>query len=139
RSQSELARANPNEAPPWAKDYDSTEMHAMIGTVHYELTAFETRHADTAIPELHEALAGYDDLMARSRTFNLTMLATSHLRQGDVDHGIQIGRKALMGATTVRSTRVTDRLKPLEIELAQLPNNSDSRELCHLIRAHRSV
>jgi len=139
RSQSELARANPNEAPPWAKNYDDTEMHAMIGTVHYELTAFEKRHADTAIPALHEALTGYDDLMARSRTFNLTMLATTHLRQGDLDYGIQVGRKALMGATAVKSTRVTDRLKPLEIELAQLPNNSDSRELCHLIRAHRSV
>jgi len=140
RSESELARAElHNELPNWAHDYDSREMFAMIGTVHSELSAAEPRHAATAIPALHEALALYDNRTARSRTFNLTTLATSYLRDGEVTQGIQVARKTLMTVPTVKSTRVLDRLKPLEKELARLPNNSDSRELCQLIRVYRGV
>jgi transcriptional regulator with XRE-family HTH domain len=139
RSQSELARSDPNEEPGWFKFYNDTEMHAMIGTVHFELADVEARHVDTAIPALRTALATQDSLLVRSQTFCLSMLATSHLIQGDVDHGIQVGRKALMAASTVKSTRVTDRLKPLQVELAKFPTNPDSRELGHLIRARRSV
>jgi hypothetical protein len=67
------------------------------------------------------------------------MLATSHLRQGDVDHGVLVGRKALRLASEVKSKRVTDRLQPLQIEAARHPSSPDSRELSHLIRQHRSV
>jgi hypothetical protein len=67
------------------------------------------------------------------------MLATSYLRQGDVDHGLQVGRRALLAASTVKSKRVTDRLKPLEIEASRRSTNPDSRDLAHLIRQQRSV
>jgi hypothetical protein len=77
--------------------------------------------------------------MARSQAFTLTMLATSYLRQGDVDHGVLIGRKALRLASAVKSKRVTDRLQPLQIEAARRSSSPDSRELSHLIRQHRSV
>jgi hypothetical protein len=139
RSRDELARANMNEAPDWARFYNDTDMYAMIGTVHNELAAFDPRHAAVAIPAFGQALARYDDLMGRSAAFTLTMLATSHMRQGDVDHGVQVGRKALMAASAVKSQRVTDRLKPLEIEAARRSTNPDSRELSYLIRKQRSV
>ncbi|MGH3772518.1 MAG: transcriptional regulator [Pseudonocardiaceae bacterium] len=140
RSESELARAElHNEMPNWAYDYDNREMFAMIGTVHAELADGEPRHAAIAIPALHESLASYDDSTARSRTFNLTTLATSYLRDGEINLGIQMGRKAVMAVPEMKSTRVLDRLKPLELELARLPNSSDSRDLRHLIRTYRSV
>jgi transcriptional regulator with XRE-family HTH domain/predicted negative regulator of RcsB-dependent stress response len=139
RSRDELARANPNDTPDWARFYNDTDMYAMIGTVHNELAAYDPRHAAVAIPALGQALARYDDSMGRSQAFNLTMLATSYLRQGDVDHGIQVGRRALMAASTVKSKRVTDRLKPLEIEAARRSTNPDSRDLAHLIRQQRSL
>jgi hypothetical protein len=66
------------------------------------------------------------------------MLATSHLRQGDVDHGVQVGRKALQAATAVKSRRVSDRLKPLALEAARRSTNPDSRELAHQINQHRN-
>ncbi len=136
RSRDELARANPDEVPDWAKFYNQTEIHAMIGTVHTELSAFDLRNAATAIPALTEALNRYDHLMGRSAAFNLGMLATNHLRQGDVDQGVQIGRKALAAATGLKSKRVTDRLEPLELAAGKF-NNSDSRQLAHMIRQHR--
>jgi tetratricopeptide (TPR) repeat protein len=139
RSRDELARANLNEAPDWARFYNDTDMYAMIGTVHNELSAFDPRHATVAIPAFGQALDRYDDSMARSRAFTLTMLATSHLRQGDVDHGVLVGRKALKLASEVKSNRVTDRLKPLQNEAARRSSSPDSRELSHLIRQHRSV
>jgi tetratricopeptide (TPR) repeat protein len=139
RSRDELARANPNETPDWARFYDDTDMYAMIGTVHNELAAHDPRHAAVAIPAFSQALARYDDSMGRSQAFTLTMLATSYLRQGDVDHGLQVGRRALLAASTVKSKRVTDRLKPLEIEASRRSTNPDSRDLAHLIRQQRSV
>ncbi len=139
RSRDELARADPNEIPDWARFYNQTDMYAMIGAVHSELSAFEPRHTTVAIPAFKEALARYDHLMGRSQALTLTMLATSHLRQGDVDQGIQVGRKALMAASGLKSKRVSDRLEPLETEAARRPTNSESRELAHLIRRFRSA
>jgi tetratricopeptide (TPR) repeat protein len=135
----ELARANLAEAPDWARFYNEADMYAMIGTVHNELAAFDTRHAAIAISAFDQALARYDDSMARSQAFTLTMLATSHLREGDVDHGVLVGQKALRLASRVKSKRVTDRMKPLQTEAARRSSSADSRELSDLIRQHRSA
>lgn len=139
RSWDELARADLAEAPDWARFYNETDMYAMIGTVHNELSAFDPRHAAIAIPAFDQALARYDDSMARSQAFTLTMLATSHLRQGEVEHGVLVGRKALMLASGVKSKRVTDRMQPLQTEAARQSSTADSRELSDLIRQHRSA
>ncbi|MGH3754519.1 MAG: helix-turn-helix domain-containing protein [Pseudonocardiaceae bacterium] len=136
RSRDELASSDPNDIPDWAKFYNQTDMHAMIGTVHTELSAFDLRNAAIAIPALTEAVNRYDDLMGRSSAFSLSMLATTHLLQGDVDHGVQIGRKALTAAIGLKSKRVTDRLEPLELAAGK-SNNQDSRQLAHLIHQHR--
>ncbi|HVE96078.1 MAG TPA: transcriptional regulator, partial [Pseudonocardiaceae bacterium] len=139
RSWDELAKANLAEAPDWARFYNETDMYAMIGTVHHELSAFDPRHAAIAVGAFGQALARYDDSMARSQAFTLTMLATSHLRQGEIDHGVLVGRKALMLASRVKSKRVTDRMQPLQIQAARQSSSADSRELSDLIRQHRSA
>jgi len=139
RSRDELARANLNEAPDWARFYNETDMYAITGTVYNELAAFEPRHAALAIPAFGQALARYDHMMGRSQAFTLSMLATSHLRQGDLERGVQVGHKALMAASAVKSKRVNDRLKPPENEAVRRSSNPDSRELAHLIRQQRSV
>ncbi|MGH8572636.1 MAG: hypothetical protein ACREX8_08680, partial [Gammaproteobacteria bacterium] len=129
--------ADLSEAPDWARFYNETDMHAMIGTVHTVLSAIDVKHAAIAIPAINQSLTHYDESMSRSRTFMLIALATNHLRQGDVDHGVGIGRDALTLATGLQSKRVTDRLRPLELA-ARESNNSDSRRLADLIRQHRS-
>jgi tetratricopeptide (TPR) repeat protein len=139
RSQDELARANLAEAPDWARFYNETDMYAMVGTVHTELSAFDPCHAAIAISAFDQALARYDESMGRSQAFTLTMLATSHLRQGDVDHGVHVAHKALMLASRMESKRVIDRLKPVEIEATRRFSNPDSRELSHLIRQFRGA
>ncbi|MGQ0774327.1 MAG: helix-turn-helix domain-containing protein [Pseudonocardiales bacterium] len=139
RSRDELARADPDDVPGWAKFYDQNDMHAMIGTIHTELSERDVQHAALAIPALLEALAGYGDAMGRSRAFTLTALATNHLRQGDVEPGVRIGREALLMARGVQSSRVTDRLEPLEIAARARSSNSDARDLSHSIRQYRGA
>ncbi|HEX2288801.1 MAG TPA: hypothetical protein VHH53_01050, partial [Pseudonocardiaceae bacterium] len=101
------------------------------------LSAIDVKHAAIAIPAINQSLTQYDESMARSRTFMLTALATNHLRQGDVDHGVRVGRDALTLATGLQSKRVTDRLRPLELAAGK-STNADSRQLARLIRQHRS-
>jgi hypothetical protein len=109
----------------------------MIGTVHTELSVFDARHATTAIRALDQALARYDDSMNRSRAFTLTMLATSHLRHGDVDHGVHVGHQALALAREVNSQRVSDLMTPLQIQARRQSTHADSRELSDLIGQHQ--
>jgi transcriptional regulator with XRE-family HTH domain/predicted negative regulator of RcsB-dependent stress response len=137
RSRDELSRANPHETPDWAKFYNDTDMYAMIGCVHNELAAFDPRHATIAIPAFSQALARYDDQMGRSMALTLTMLATAHLRQGDVDHGLQIGRTAVQQASILKSKRVTDRLEPLQLEAGRRSTNADARDLSYQIQQLR--
>ncbi|MGH3870876.1 MAG: helix-turn-helix domain-containing protein [Pseudonocardiaceae bacterium] len=139
RSRDELARADPNDIPDWARFYNKTDMNAMIGTVHTVLSAIDVKNTAIAIPALNQSLSEYDESMSRSRAFTLTALATNHLRQGDVDLGVRIGRDALGLATVLKSKRVTDRLRPLENEAAQRSNNSDARHLSHVIQQLRGV
>jgi hypothetical protein len=109
----------------------------MIGTVHTELSVFDPRHATTAIGALGQALARYDDSMHRSQAFTLTMLATSHLRHGDIDHGVAVGHQALARAREVNSQRVSDRMTPLQIQARRQSTHAGSRELSDLIEQHR--
>jgi hypothetical protein len=139
RSEEELARADPAEAPDWAKFYNDTDLYAMIGTVHTELSVFDPRHATTAIRAFGQALARYDDSMNRSQAFTLTMLATSHLRHDDVDYGVEVGHQALALAREVKSQRVSDRMAPLQIEARRQSAHVDSRELSDLIQQHRGI
>ncbi|MQA15680.1 MAG: helix-turn-helix domain-containing protein [Pseudonocardiaceae bacterium] len=129
RARDEFSRANLDEAPDWVRFFNETDMQATIGTVHTELSAWDVKHSAIAIPAISNALAGYNDAMARSKAFNLTMLATNHMREGDVDHGVRIGRDALTLARTLKSVRVVDRLEPLQIEAARRGANSDARDL----------
>jgi tetratricopeptide (TPR) repeat protein len=136
-SKEELARADLAEAPDWARFYNHTDLYAMIGTVHTELSVFDPRHATTAIGALSQALARYDNSMHRSQAFTLTMLATSHLRHGDVDYGVAVGYQALALAREVNSQRVNDRMTPLQIQARRQSTHADSRELSDLIGQHR--
>ncbi|HEY2723068.1 MAG TPA: helix-turn-helix transcriptional regulator [Pseudonocardiaceae bacterium] len=138
RARDELARARGGggEAPDWVRFFGDTDMHAMTGTVHTVLSETDVKHADRAIPALIQALAGYSDLMGRSRAFNLSMLATNHLRQGDVDQGTRVGRDALVVAASLKSKRVDDRLEPLQLAAAQRTSSADARDLSQSIQQY---
>ncbi|WP_205660516.1 helix-turn-helix transcriptional regulator [Amycolatopsis antarctica] len=136
RTKDEFSRADLENAESWVKFFNETDVHAMIGTVHTVLAqTADPSHTKYAIPALTRAIDSYGDDMARSKTFNLSALATNHLLDGDIEHGAKIGRSALDSADGLKSARVKDRMKPLLIEAERRKNNADARDLAERLNA----
>jgi tetratricopeptide (TPR) repeat protein/transcriptional regulator with XRE-family HTH domain len=140
RTRSEFDRADTENADSWVKFFQEPDLHAMVGTVHSVLAlTVDKKHTKFAIPALNRALSIYDDDMARSKAFNLSMLATNHLLDGDVDHGSRVGRHAIDLAETISSVRTKSRMKPLKTEADRRHNNSDARNLSERIEKFLST
>jgi tetratricopeptide (TPR) repeat protein len=134
RTKDEFARADHSNVDSWVKFFDETDLYAMVGTIHSVLaTEVDRRHTRFAIPALTRAIGAYGDEMARSKAFNLSMLATNHMIEGDVDHGTRIGRAAVDLAEGIKSARTKQRIKPLKAEADKRSNNSDARDLAERI------
>jgi transcriptional regulator with XRE-family HTH domain/tetratricopeptide (TPR) repeat protein len=130
RTRDEWARANMAEAEDWVRFFNETDVYAMIGTVHTVLAhnGFP-KHTQYAIPALTRAIESYGEEMARSKAFNLSALATNHLLDGDIDHGVKVGNNAVDLAEHLKSSRVRERMRPLKEEADKRRNNSQAREL----------
>ncbi|NIJ14453.1 tetratricopeptide (TPR) repeat protein/antitoxin component HigA of HigAB toxin-antitoxin module [Saccharomonospora amisosensis] len=130
RTRDEFARADLANAESWVRFFNETDVYAMIGTVHTALAQqADVSHTKYAIPALAKATDAYGDDMARSKTFSLSMLATNHLLEGDIDHGAKVGGKALDCAEGLKSKRVEQRMRPLKEEAQRRSNNPDARDL----------
>lgn len=129
RARDEFGRADVANAESWVRFFDDTDLYAMIGTVHTELATHDRSYTKYAIPALTKAVESYGDDMARSKTFNLSALATNHMLEGDIDHGARIGGKALDNAEGLKSKRVGDRMRPMYREAERRQHNSDVRDL----------
>ncbi|PRX47816.1 helix-turn-helix protein [Prauserella shujinwangii] len=135
RTRDEFQRADLANAESWVRFFTETDVYAMVGTVHTALAQHDATHTKYAIPALNKAVDSYGDDMARSKTFNLSALATNHLLEGDIDYGAKIGGKALDCAEGLKSGRIKDRMRPLREEAERRANNADARELVERMNA----
>jgi transcriptional regulator with XRE-family HTH domain len=134
RTRDEFSRANLQGAESWVKFFDETDLHAMIGTVHTVLAqTVDPKHTRYAIPALSRAIESYGDDMARSKSFNLSALATNHLLDGDIDQGAKVGKLAVDFAEKLTSGRTRQRMAPLKNEADKRNNNPHARELSERI------
>ncbi|WP_410659282.1 hypothetical protein [Amycolatopsis sp. lyj-112] len=134
RARAAFDEADLTDVPPYVAFFGETDLVAMAGTVHNELaTTADPGYADAAITELTEVVDSYSGAMARSKAFCLTMLATSHLINGDADHAMEVAGAALAGAASLNSTRLTDRLRPLWTQADQRRTNTDAGDLADRI------
>jgi len=134
RTKDEFARADHTNPDSWVSFFDETDLYAMVGTVHSVLAMeVDRKHTRFAIPALTRAIGTYGDEMARSKAFNLSMLAINHMIDGDVDHGARVGRSAVDMAEGIKSARTRQRIIPLKIEADKRSNNSDARDLSERI------
>ncbi|WP_433259346.1 hypothetical protein ACQPYK_49945 (plasmid) [Streptosporangium sp. CA-135522] len=91
-------------------------------------------------PNPEQLLAGRDPSMTRSRTFELTALATVQLNGGDMANGIDTGHQAVTLATEIQSTRVIDRLAPLQdAAMSRAAHYPDARDLAQQILTLRAA
>ena len=135
RTRDEFARANHGEAADWVKFFNEDDVYSMIGTVHTVLAQkVDARHTKYAIPALTRAIDSYGDEVARNKAFNLSLLATNHLLDGDLDRGAGIGHQAVDLAQHLKSKRVWDRLGPLRVEVDKHRDHTETRELSDRMR-----
>ncbi|MFD8492084.1 hypothetical protein [Amycolatopsis sp. NPDC059657] len=140
RASDAFERSDGAVAPVWARFFGETDLTAMAGTVHTELAVtLDSSYASAAITELTKVVKSYGCSMARSKSFCLVMLATSHLLEGDVDQAAAVADDALAKALTLKSSRFMDRLTPLKKAADCRSDNPDVRALAERIKAFRSV
>ncbi len=147
RAHDEFARADMSRTPSWASHVDELDVHALTGTVHFALARAENpktpidsaRHTRIAIPHLQQATDGYGPEMARIHLVNLSTLAAAHLLEGDVGHGVRVGRAALEMTEGVKSARALHRFRPLQEEAAKHVRNPESRDLAERIARMNNV
>ena len=132
RAADELARADTTSAAPWVGFFGATDMEAMSGMTHLELSTVDVGHLDPAVEALGRALAARDADQARSRAFEVTALAVATLRTDDRDTGLSLGWEAVTQAQQLRSRRVIDRLSPLALEAARI-TSPDADQLTQAI------
>ncbi|MEV0082444.1 helix-turn-helix domain-containing protein [Saccharopolyspora sp. NPDC003752] len=140
RTKDEFARARADEAPDWVRFFTENDLHGMIGSAHDALSVFDPKkHASIAVAETIKCNEAYGADMARTHVFGLSLQATNHIRAGDLQEGVKVGRRALEHGERVKSQRVADRLKPLELEASKHRMNSDVRDLFEAVRRFRRV
>jgi hypothetical protein len=137
RGRDHFAAADHTDVPTWARFFTETDLSALIGAIHTDLAlTVDTRHTRHAIPPLTEAVDGYGDDMARSRTFSLIMLSINHLIDRDLDRGVAVGFRALSSAEQLASARVRDRIRPLGKHAENHRAHSGARELAARVAAY---
>lgn len=129
RAEDELARSDLDAAPAWLRFFGRTDLSALRGVAHTALSAGDPKHLQPAIAALMSSLEGRGPDMARSRAFELTALATVHIRGGDLDVASAVGHQALDFAVDLRSARVLDRLAPLQHAAGTRQGHHDIDEL----------
>lgn len=122
RADVQFAQRHATTDPPWLVYYDQAE-HAGSSARALVPLAVAARRPGDAAERLATAVRLHSDAYPRSRTFSEARLATLHMRVGDPQEAVGIGRQAIADAAALNSRRIDD-------ELAKLVR------ACH---AHRSI
>ncbi|MFI5783781.1 helix-turn-helix domain-containing protein [Nocardia sp. NPDC051570] len=136
RAQDEYTHADLASAPDWVRFFGEADLCASLGVAQASLLDASPAELDGAIANTARAIALRGPDMTRSRTFELTALATSYVRRGIRELGLQTGNDAVSSATSIRSIRTLDRLTPLR---SAAHEQGDDREFVDLVRRIDSV
>ncbi len=134
RARDEYARGREDFAPAWLSFFNSAELQALRGTALAYLPDPTPQQRAEAIDKFSLSSALRELPMARSRAFELTMLAWMLVENGDKDQGLRVGHEALDLAAQIRSQRVIDRLGPLRRTLERYNGDDDLDGLTDRIR-----
>jgi hypothetical protein len=139
RAQDEFARGVPDAAPTWVRFFGIADLSAMTGMVYASLPGRDPDHLGVAVEQLDHCLSLRPDGQARSQAFELTALATTHLRLENRDQGVELGNQAVTLAMSVHSARTLDRLEPLERAARAHSTHTDTMDLAERISRLRAV
>jgi hypothetical protein len=113
-AESIFAEVDPATAPAWLRYFDEAELAGLTGHCYHVLAGFHPTQAEPAATLLRAAVDGYGPKYPRSKALNLTGLAATHFRRGDIDAGVAVGVEALDLVPQLSSTRTYTRLRGLQ-------------------------
>ncbi|MCK8676160.1 transcriptional regulator [Streptomyces lichenis] len=108
-------------APSWAAWFDTAEFHVTAGVCEFIAAECVPARSARAIDLITQGTAHRPAERVRSRAFDHIALARAHVRAGQTDAADTATTTALALMGEVHSTRVSDRLRELDTELAAAP------------------
>lgn len=115
-----MAQSKPDNDPSWIHYFDDAELHAEFAHCFRDLSRPElsAEHAELS-------LANAGDVYVRSKGFVTTVVATSHLQRGDVEHALSVAQGVVDAAQQLQSRRIIAYLN--EFRQLLIPYRSDGR------------
>ncbi|MED7947343.1 transcriptional regulator [Streptomyces sp. BE303] len=117
----EHALDNDTEPPTWVLWFDRAEYEVTVGVCELIAAEHDADRARNAITSIEAGTALRPAERTRSRAFDQIALARAYVRSGDLDGADTATYNALHLFGHVDSTRITDRLRELDAELAAVP------------------
>ncbi len=139
RAEDQFIRSDLGSAPTWVRFFGHADVYASAAMVHAISPEQTAKDRQQAVNGFTRSLTNRGPEMARSRAFELTALATVHLQDGDLDEGVRLGHQAADLAEQVRSVRITDRMAPLQAEVARHTHHADVADLAERIATLRAA
>jgi hypothetical protein len=124
-----LATASPADEPGWISYFSLAYLSDEIAHCLHDLG-----RAPAARPEAESALAGVGASHVRRLAIDAALLASVHLRSGDLDHACAMGTKAVGYAARTSSGRCRQRVGTLLTELPAYRHSPNVMELTQLAR-----
>jgi tetratricopeptide (TPR) repeat protein len=124
-------QGNPEDDPEWIRYFDAAELHAEF--------AHSFRDLGNAELANHHAAASIRDAgstYVRSLSFVRTVLATSHLQDGNLDEALYIARSVVETAAGLKSLRVISYLDDFRSRLAMFSSAPLVREFLEFVQIH---
>lgn len=117
----DLSTATVERTGRW-EPFSAAELACQRSEVYSALAGHDRTHLARAIPASEAALPGKGENWVRLRVRDAVLLATNHLRDGNVARGMQAGSQALALMPSLRSQRAIDWFAPLRREATTRPS-----------------
>ena len=133
-AESVFADVDPASAPQWLRYFDAAEFAGLTGHCYHVLAVHDPGRGQQAAERLQAAVDGYDPGHQRTIALNLTGLATTHFRNGDIDAAVRAGHDALDLVTQLTSTRAYARVRTLQQAAVQWGGEPSAAALTDRLR-----
>lgn len=130
-----LSARDPDGTPSWAQWFDTAEHHVTVGVCELIAARHDPARAPRAVAMVRSGTAHRPTERTRSRAFDQIALARAYVRSGELEAADQAAATALGHFGNVTSSRVADRFRELDHELATHPATKGAAETRDRIRA----
>ncbi|NRQ32986.1 hypothetical protein HII36_14215 [Nonomuraea sp. NN258] len=116
-------RRRPEDDPVWLRYFDEAELAAEFAHCFHDL-GYHRRARDCVMESVQLA----DSLYVRSLSFVRTILATSHVASGELEHGLAVAREVVTTVADLRSARTRRYVRDFVKQLARFRNDQRVHE-----------